>query len=148
MMKNKEYYHYTTLKGLFEIIESGKINLSTANLNHKKEKPVAWVSTNPDWEVSATKVWVTSSGQIIFLSFEQQLEIGGCARIKVRNRGLMNWAKLKHVARMNLFCANNMESIAGGKPREWFGSMFPIGKEKWICAEIYENGEWKTIQTF
>lgn len=63
-MEKKNYYHYNTLKGLIGILKTGKINLSKESVTHKKEKPVAWISTNDFWEPTATKIVRSIKGLI------------------------------------------------------------------------------------
>jgi len=48
-------FHYTTGLKLKQIINSGCIKPTTAKIE-LHEKPVAWFSTNPEWEPTATKV--------------------------------------------------------------------------------------------
>lgn len=47
-------FHYTTGLKLRTIINSGAIKPSTAHIE-PNEKPVAWFSTSPEWEPTATK---------------------------------------------------------------------------------------------
>ena len=57
-------YHYTTGTRLKQIINSGAIKPTTAKIE-PHEKPVAWFSTSPEWEPTATKVPVPGmAGQI------------------------------------------------------------------------------------
>lgn len=58
-------YHYTTGVKLRSIINSGAIKPSTAHVP-THEKPVAWFSTSPEWEPTATKTSVPGKlGQLI-----------------------------------------------------------------------------------
>ena len=58
-------YHYTTGLKLRSIINSGAIKPSTAHVP-AHEKPVAWFSTSPEWEPTATKTSVPGKlGQLI-----------------------------------------------------------------------------------
>ena len=58
-------YHYTTGLKLRSIINSGFIKPSTAHVP-PNEKPVAWFSTSPAWEPTATKVPIPGkAGQVI-----------------------------------------------------------------------------------
>jgi hypothetical protein len=58
-------YHYTTGLKLRSIINSGAIKPSTAHVP-PTEKPVAWFSTSPDWEPTATKCSIPGkAGQLI-----------------------------------------------------------------------------------
>ena len=57
-------YHYTTGLKLRSIINSGCIKPTTAKIE-PNEKPVAWFSTSPEWEPTATKVPIPGiQGQI------------------------------------------------------------------------------------
>ena len=57
-------YHYTTGLKLRGIINSGCIKPTTAKIE-PHEKPVAWFSTSPQWEPTATKVSIPGvQGQI------------------------------------------------------------------------------------
>ena len=58
-------YHYTTGLKLKQIINSGAIKPTTAKIE-PNEKPVAWFSTSPVWEPTATKCPVPGKlGQLI-----------------------------------------------------------------------------------
>jgi hypothetical protein len=58
-------HHYTTGSKLNQIINSGHILPTTAQIE-PNEKPVAWFSTSPDWEPTATKCPVPGKlGQMI-----------------------------------------------------------------------------------
>ena len=58
-------YHYTTGLKLRSIINSGAIKPTTAKIE-PHEKPVAWFSTSPQWEPTATKVSIPGvQGQIM-----------------------------------------------------------------------------------
>jgi hypothetical protein len=145
------YYHYTPEYRLKEIIESGEIKLATASVYASKEKACAWVSTNPHWEHTATKSLRDEFGNIKILTFTEQLEILGCTRIQVKPIGLTHWAKIKHLAKMDLEQAKRMENVGlmkGANSKEWFGSFLPIKKENWIKFEIYRNGEWVDYKVF
>jgi hypothetical protein len=71
-------YHYTTGTRLKQIINSGHI-LPTAAKIEPHEKPVAWFSTSPEWEPTATKVPIPGmAGQIATAQAQ-----GGLVRITV-----------------------------------------------------------------
>ncbi|PTT22850.1 hypothetical protein DBR28_19420 [Chryseobacterium sp. HMWF028] len=146
----KKFYHYTPEFKLQTIIDSGEIKLATKSVGHKKEKPVAWVSSNEFWEHTATKM-AFIDGNIKQLTFEEQLRDIGCARIEVCSTGIMSWAKLIHKAKMNPFIASIMEEKGiqmGGKPSEWYGSLNAIKKKNWSRAEVFRNGEWVLFESF
>ena len=71
-------FHYTTGLKLRSIINSGRIKPTTAKIE-PHEKPVAWFSTSPEWEPTATKVPVPGmAGQIATARAQ-----GGLVRITV-----------------------------------------------------------------
>lgn len=148
---NMNYYHYTPEIRLSEIIDSGLIKLATQSVYAPKEKACAWASTHPIWEPTATKMIINQFGNPIKLTFKEQLEKFGCARIQVKPVGFVHWGKMKHLAKMNLEQAKQMELVGiecGGNPKEWFGSLEPIKKENWIKIEVYKNGEWVEYESF
>jgi hypothetical protein len=58
-------FHYTSGEKLKQIINSGHIRPSTAHVP-LNEKPVAWFSTSPEWEATATKCSIPGKvGQLI-----------------------------------------------------------------------------------
>ena len=71
-------FHYTTGLKLKQIINSGYIKPSTAHVP-PNEKPVAWFSTSPEWEPTATKCSIPGKlGQLITAKAQ-----GGLVRITV-----------------------------------------------------------------
>ena len=71
-------YHYTTGLKLRSIINSGAIKPTTAHIE-PNEKPVAWFSTQDQWEPTCTKVPIPGmAGQI-----ETAKAQGGLVRISV-----------------------------------------------------------------
>jgi hypothetical protein len=71
-------WHYTTVEKLRLIINSGHIRPSTARIE-PNERPVAWFSSRPTWEPTATKCPLTGKlGQYVTASAQ-----GGLARIAV-----------------------------------------------------------------
>jgi len=71
-------FHFTTAAKLRSIINSGHIRPSTAHVP-PNEKPVAWFSTSPEWEPTATKCSIPGKlGQLITAKAQ-----GGLVRITV-----------------------------------------------------------------
>lgn len=145
LYKMKRYFHYTPTVRIEEIIKSGQINLASKSVYAKKEKAVAWVSSNEEWENTASKIIFNAFGHSKHMTFEEQLEHLGCARIEVKPNGLMTWGKLKHKARMDLTMAITMEEVGikqGASPSEWFGKLTPIYKSQWLKVEEFIDGKW------
>ena len=151
MGNTKRFFHYTIETRLEEIIQSEIISLATVGIDNKKEKPCAWVSSNPKWEHTATKMAHNQFGEVIQLSFEEQLNIGGCARIEVEPKGFLPWKIIRKISNMRSRDADRMELQGiqkGGSPSEWFGSFSPIDINRWIRAEVYRDGEWVEYDVF
>lgn len=90
-------------------------------------------------------------GQTQRMTFKEQLESFGCARIEVEPKGLIAWKQIKKIANMNLKIAQKMEFVGkelGANPTDWYGSFSPIGINRWIRAEVYKNGEWEEYDVF
>jgi hypothetical protein len=149
-MKKIKYFHYTPACILRQIIESGEINPATAFIPIN-EKPIAWVSTNPNWENTATKSRSLANGSVQQLTFSQQLASFGCARIEISPIGLETYAKLKQLANISLRESRYLEQRGkslGADHKEWYGSLNPIKKNSWIKAEVYMSGQWVEVQSF
>jgi hypothetical protein len=96
-------WHYTTGQKLAAILRSGAILPTTAKVP-PHEKPVAWFSTNPTWEPTATKVPIPGKlGQIMTASAQ-----GGLARIQVPTS----------VAPHRI---QDLPRLAGTTPEDWLG---------------------------
>ncbi len=151
MENSKRYFHYTTESRLEEIIQSEKILLAHKSVGHNKEKPCAWVSTNNKWEPTATKLVMDEFGQTHRMTFYEQLDSFGCARIEVESKGLIPWKQIKKLANMNPKIAQQMEYVGaelGAKQNDWYGSFSPIDINRWIRAEIYKDGRWVEYDVF
>lgn len=148
MENSKRFFHYTTELKLEEIIRSEKILLAQKSISHKNEKPCAWVSTNINWEPTATKLVSNLFGEIRKMTFEEQLKNFGCARIEVQFKGLIPWNQIKKIACMDLNIARRMENAGlelGANPNDWFGSLSPIDMNRWITAEVFRDDKWVQI---
>lgn len=147
----KRYFHYTTETILEIIIQSEIIRLASAGIENKKEKTCAWVSSNPKWEATATKMIRNQRGEPTQMTFEEQLKNFGCARIEVESKGLFPWKTIRKIAKIKPKMADAMESSGiriGGNPSEWFGSFSPIDINRWIRAEIFRDGKWVEYEVF
>lgn len=151
MDSKKRYFHYTTENRLEIILQSEIILLAGSGIENKNEKPCAWVSSNPKWEATATKLIKNQKGIITQMAFEEQLKNFGCARIEVESKGLLPWKTIRKIAKIKPKMADAMESSGiriGGNPSEWFGSFSPIDINRWIRAEIFRDGEWVEYEVF
>lgn len=81
-------YHYTTGLKLRPIINSGFIKPTTAHVP-ANEKPVAWFSTRPEWEPTATKCPIAGKpGQLVTANTQNGLVRitvpAGCAPYQIQ----------------------------------------------------------------
>jgi len=144
-------WHYTTKDRIQEIIESGEIRTSGANRTGQSESPTLWLSSNPIWENTATKLY--SDGlNTRKLSKKEQHELFGLGRIEVntQNISFFSWRTFVKNIAAKRHVARSMEvsgKTSGGNPNQWFGSTKPVGKEHFLSAEIWNGEEWIVIQT-
>jgi hypothetical protein len=96
-------FHYTTGQKLAVILRSGAILPTTAHVP-PHEKPVAWFSTSPTWEPTATKVPLPGKlGQLMTARAQ-----GGLARITVPVSAAPHRIQ-------------DLPRLAGTTPQDWLG---------------------------
>jgi len=144
-------WHYTTKDRIQEIIESGEIRTSTENRTGQRESATLWLSSNPIWENTATKL-TFDGGTMRKLTKKEQHEVLGLGRIEVntQNISFFSWSTFVKNIAAKRHVARSMEvsgRTSGGNPNQWFGSTKPIGKEHFLSAEIWNGEEWIVIQT-
>jgi len=152
-MEELRLWHYTTAGRIDEIIESGEIRATKFNATSLREKPTVWVSSNPLWERTATKMIADDSGNIITLSMAEQHELVGLGRIEIFNDtpDLFTWHRFKNYIAPKKQIARDMEAAGikkGANPSEWYGSHKPIEKIDWIKAEIWDGKQWQVHTIF
>jgi len=144
-------WHYTTKDRIQEIIESGEIRTSTENRTGQRESATLWLSSNPIWENTATKL-TFDGGTMRKLTKKEQHEVLGLGRIEVntQNISFFSWSTFVKNIAAKRHVARSMEvsgRTSGGNPNQWFGSTKPVGKEHFLSAEIWNGEEWIVIQT-
>jgi hypothetical protein len=139
-------YHYTTGLKLRSIINSGCIKPTTAKIE-PEEKPVAWFSTSPTWEPTATKVPVPGKqGQIITAEAQSGLVRitvpATCAPYKFPQLPLIACTSIK--ACIGLLHAG-LE--LGADPRAWRFTPTPVLTALFREVEFYDfaNDHWLAI---
>ena len=152
-MEDLRLWHYTTAERIDEIIESGEIRTSKHNATSRKEKPTVWVSSNPLWERTATKMIIDEMGNRKTLSMAEQHELIGLGRIEVYNDtpDLFTWHRFKNYIAPKKHIAREMEAVGikkGANPSEWYGSHEPIARLDWIKAEIWDGKQWQVHTIF
>jgi hypothetical protein len=124
-------YHYTTGLKLRSIINSGHIKPTTAKIE-LHEKPVAWFSTQDQWEPTCTKVPVPGmQGQIMTAQAQ-----GGLVRITVPGTSAP-------------YIFPQLPLIAGTKPSVCIGlplRLFRLPCSAWWCSTTSRTtGGWPSI---
>ncbi len=138
---SRKLYHYTIANYLPKIIDSGEINLATANAEKRRQWAV-WCSTNPVWEETANKS-ILRKGIRYFGDKKDTHDVGGgLARIEVRPaaapfklHAYVRKVKMRHsyaraLARSAREC--------GANPFEWRVGLKPISKDKWLSIEVFD----------
>jgi hypothetical protein len=139
-------YHYTTGLKLRSIINSGCIKPTTAKIE-PHEKPVAWFSTQDQWEPTATKVPIPGmQGQIMTAQAQ-----GGLVRITVPGTSapyvfpqLPMIAGTKPTVCMGLLLAG-LE--LGSDPDTWRFTPTPVPSALFREVEFYDfaNDRWLAV---
>jgi len=139
-------YHYTTGLKLKQIINSGFIRPTTAKIE-PQEKPVAWFSTSPEWEPTATKVPIPgTAGQIITAKAQNGLVRitvpGGCSPYVVQQLPLIAGTSIETC--IGLLLAG-LE--LGSDPSTWRFTPTPVPTALFREVEFYDfvNNTWLAI---
>jgi len=139
-------YHYTTGLKLKQIINSGCIKPTTAKIE-PHEKPVAWFSTQDQWEPTATKVPVPGmQGQIITAKAQNGLVRitvpGGCSPYVVQQLPLIAGTSIETCVGLLLA---GLE--LGSDPSTWRFTPTPIPTSLFREVEFYDfaNDRWLAV---
>ena len=142
-------YHYTTVSHLVSILEDRQLDPSKT-VTLKKERPVVWLTTKPDWEKTANKM-VGGSDGTVRRGTKQDTHVlgGGLIRIEVKPEGpLYTWKQWKKRSGVSKRYVKPLEDIAkdeGANPaKEWRVSFVPIPIDQWIAVDVWDwdKGVW------
>ena len=119
-------YHYTSGQHLEKILAKGELIVSEWEKKNNVKPPALWLSTNPIWENTATKL-IIENGEIKQLTKEEQYQRLGLIRfiLEFKKNILCSWAKYKHKSNTTIQVYEKMEQdgiIQGANPKEWFAS--------------------------
>jgi hypothetical protein len=139
-------YHYTTEQHLEKILTKGELIVSEWERNNKVKPPALWLSLNPIWENTATKL-VNENGKIRQLTIDEQHKNFGLIRfvLDFNKDTLCSWAKYKHKSNtlIDVYEAMEQKGIKqGANPKEWFASFMNIPLSKCIVCEKWNGNEW------
>jgi hypothetical protein len=146
------FYHYTSEQKLNEILESGELIVSEWERKNKVTPPALWLSLNPIWENTATKM-ISENGKVRRLTKEEQHSMFGLIRfvLEFKKETLCSWAKYKHKSNTPLSVYEQMELTGirqGANPNEWFASFKNIKIKDCISCQKWNGTEWITLMNF
>jgi hypothetical protein len=139
-------YHYTTGQKWKLIDADGVIKLCDGPLQmQKKERPVAWFSTNPVYEPSAIKFAADSRGRQTRLTYEQMHQLAdGTYRISIELAAAPhNYAAFIVKSGIPLDEARYLAEVGihwGADPNHWFVSFEPVPRTRWLSVERDDTG--------
>ena len=143
-------WHYTVGVHLKSILESKQIKPATAYISDN-EKPVVWLSSNPNWEETANKA-IMKDGEVISLSrIETAKYCGNLFRIEVDSTLLYNWEYFKNKSGIDKKTSKALEDVAykqGANPNDWWVCFEPISIYDCIDIEILINDKWVSISEY
>lgn len=152
------YYHYTKGCHLAKIVNEGIITTSK-NLIEKKEKPAAWLTKSPEWEIACNigilvnkkglhvgKVYSSNEVDTVSASDDyMKKEIGMCRILVNESLPVISWAKFKHVSGISLSTFNALDSFSRGEGSpvdKWICTFSGIPKKYWEAIEMYVDDQW------
>jgi len=136
-------WHYTIAQWLPGILESNKIELTTAGLP-RKVKPAVWFSINPVWEETANKMYYDTSGNLQ-MGTKETTHFGGGGLIRIEvfpDSAPYNWEDYKRISGASKKFLKGLELAAregGADPKEWRVSFKPVPREEWIAVEAWDS---------
>jgi hypothetical protein len=152
------YYHYTKGCHLQSIVKEGMIRTSK-NLLDKKEKPAAWLTKSPKWDVACNIGIVTNMHELavgqVYSDDEVDMvtatvdymkkEIGMCRILISDKLPTISWAKFKYASGISesMYYALDSYSRSNGSPvSEWLCTFSRIPSKYWEGIEMYVDDQW------
>lgn len=152
------YYHYTKGSHLGNIVKEGKIRTTNIRLD-KNEKPAAWLTKSPEWEVACNIGIITNPDNLkvgqIYSSKEVKMvtatneymrkEIGMCRILISEELPVISWAKFKYVSGISERLFNNLDRISrseGSPVNQWLCTFNEIPKKYWEGVEMLVGDDW------
>lgn len=145
-------YHYTSGQHLELILTKGELTVSEWERKNKVKPPAVWLSTNPIWENTATKL-ISEKGIIRKLTKAEQHQLYGLVRFVLvfKKERLCSWAKYKHVSNTptEMYVALERSGLEqGANPNEWFASFKNIPLSDCISCEKWNGEKWSPLIDF
>lgn len=157
-MKTMKIYHYTKGCHLANIVKEGRIRTSKTLLD-KKEKPAAWLTKSPNWEVACNAGHLLNANELVsgqsYSSDEVDLvastddymkkEIGMCRILISESLPVITWAKFKHVSGISEEYYDILDSHSrsvGSPVDKWICTFNSIPSKYWEGIEMYVDDQW------
>lgn len=152
------YYHYTNGSHLAKIVKDGLIRTSKSFLD-KKEKPAAWLTRSPEWDVACNVGIVKNTKKIALVRdyFFDEIEtqtvdydymkkkIGMCRILINENLQVISWAKFGDVSGItwtSYIMRNDYSSGSGSPVDQWFCTFSGIPSKYWEGIEMFVDDQW------
>ena len=142
-------YHYTSETHLIKILETGKLIVSEWEKKNKVKPPSVWLSLNPVWENTATKL-ISTNGIDRQLTKEEQYQKFGLIRfvLEFKKENFCSWGKYKYKSNTPIQTYEQMEQSGieqGANPKEWYASFKNIPLSSCMSCQKWNGKEWETI---
>lgn len=142
-------WHYLPWTRLHEVMKS-KVLLPAPLDPLGAGPPAVWFSIQHTWDPAAQLAeWPLDEVAQVNLD-EIRLYGGGLGRIAVEPATApSSWEDYRRLAPLSLEAVLSLELAAqsiGLDPRQWFASLLPVPKEKWIAVEVWQDDSWKKVR--
>lgn len=151
------YYHYTKGSHLGSIVKDGIIK-TTNFCCEEREKPAAWLTKSPEWEVACNIGLDTDKtllvGQTDSMDEVDSIpadndyvkkEIGMCRILVSEKLPTISWEKFKQVSGISKKGYKRWDTYSidnGSSTGQWLCTFTPIPKEYWEGIEMYVDDQW------
>lgn len=151
------YYHYTKGFHLPTIVNDGIIKTTNAGIE-KREKPAAWLTKSPQWEIccnigtilnqdlEAGKTYLLNDleRKTVTNSFMRK-HIGMCRIVISETLPTVSWAKFKYangISERMYDTLNQLSLNKGSKTDQWSCTFNSIPKKYWESVEMLVDNQW------
>ena len=151
------YYHYTKGLHLPTIVNDGIIKTTNAGIE-KREKPAAWLTKSPQWEIccnvgSFMNLDLETRRNISLNDLEIETvhnsfmmkKIGMCRIVISETLPTVSWAKFKHVSGISERMYETLDKLSQNKGSitdQWSCTFNPIPRRFWESIEMFVKDEW------
>jgi len=151
------YYHYTKGCHLPKIVKDGMIKTAKIAFE-KREKPAAWLTKSPEWDVACNVGIVKNTKEIAvekdYLSDEVEIkttdndymkkEIGMCRILINESLPVISWTKFRYVSGIGWTSYYILDEYSKytSPIGKWICSFNPIPKKYWEGIEMFVDDQW------